>query len=559
MAEPEGGRVVTRFAPSPTGHLHVGGARTALFCWALARANGGRFQLRIEDTDQARSSEDAVRGILEDLHWLGIDWDEGPEYAGSGGDPRGVGPFFQSERRPRYDALVQELLSRDLAYPAFETPEELEALRAEAQREKRGFRYRRPADWDRDTALARWQAGEPCVIRFRMPEEAVRVDDRILGSVDFGADQLDDFVLRKADGFPTYHLAVVVDDGDMGVTHVLRGQEHLNNTPRHMALQRALGLPLPVYAHLPIIQNADGSKMSKRDKDKAARAALKQSGRAPEEFPLDAARLAAWRDDKRAQLETDELDALADALDMALPEITVADFARGGYLPDVLVNFLALLGWNPGEKLADGRDRERFTPAELAEQFSLERVGSGNARFDREKLLAFNQETLTGLDEDAFLAAFNAWAPRFLGPAFAYPERLELYFRAVRPRCRTLAELFAADGPGGFALAADDAYPFDEKAVAKWLHKGEPSGLERLGELHALLAGIDPFDPEPIEAAVSAWCEEQGIGMGKAAQPLRVAVTGTAASPPLGDTLAILGRERTLARIDRCRRELGAD
>ena len=239
-----GDSIVTRFAPSPTGHLHIGGARTALFCWALAQG-GGSFLLRIEDTDQARSSEESARGILEDLAWLGIDWDEGPVRGDLGGDPRGVGPFHQSERRATYDARVESLIEQDLAYPAFETPEELDALRTAAQKEKRGFRYRRAPDWDRDDALDRMDR-DAHVVRFRMPDHSGRSSViGCSGTVEFGEEHLDDFIIRKRDGFPTYHLAVVVDDELMGVTHVLRGQEHLNNTPRHVALQQALGFRTP--------------------------------------------------------------------------------------------------------------------------------------------------------------------------------------------------------------------------------------------------------------------------------------------------------------------------
>jgi glutamyl/glutaminyl-tRNA synthetase len=269
---------VTRFAPSPTGHLHIGGARTALYNWALARPDG-RFLLRVEDTDRARSTEEAAAGILEDLAWLGIHWDEGPAFGepGSelGGDPRGVGPFRQAERLDHYAKAVEALIAHDLAYPAFETPEELDALRTAARAEKRTFRYRRAEPFDRDAALER-MGREDHVVRFRMPTEAVTVTDRVIGAIEFGEEHLDDFVIRKRDGFPTYHLAMVVDDEAMGVTHVLRGQEHLNNTPRHVALQRALGYREPVYAHLSLIFNADGSKMSKRDKDKAARAVVKE-------------------------------------------------------------------------------------------------------------------------------------------------------------------------------------------------------------------------------------------------------------------------------------------
>lgn len=550
--------VITRFAPSPTGHLHVGGARTALFSWALARAMGGRFLLRIEDTDQARSSAEAVEGILEDLHWLGIDWDEGPALGEVGGDPRNIGPFFQSERGDHYDAAIQKLLAQDLAYPAFDTPEELDAMRSAAQKAKQNFRYLRADDWDREANLERWQSGEPSVIRFKMPREAVTVEDAILGKVPFEAEQLDDFVLRKRDGFPTYHLAVVADDEQMGVTHVLRGQEHLNNTPKHMALQRALDYRVPIFAHLPVIQNADGSKMSKRDKDKAARACAKETAADPAALPIDADRFARWLKDKKGQLETTELDELASALGMGLPEVSVEDFRRGGYLPEVVVNFLALLGWSPGEKLEDGRDLERFDPAFLAERFTLDRVGRSNARFDRAKLLAFNQETIGEMEEDAFATRWSGWLGRYAPAAVSTELDVPLFLRATRPRSRTLADPTAHDGPGAFALIGDDDFSYDEKALAKWLAKGDPTGFARLAELRDVVAQLDPFAPDAIEAAIAGWCEARGIGMGKAAQPLRVAVTGSAASPALGETLAILGRESVLARIDRCLSEHGA-
>jgi glutamyl-tRNA synthetase len=573
MAEP----VVTRFAPSPTGHLHVGGARTALFNWALARSQGGHFLLRIEDTDQARSSDEAARGLLEDLAWLGLLWDEGPERTGAGddggggaqqsvigGDPRGIGPFYQSERLAGYQAAIAQLLEQDLAYPAFETPEELEALRQAAQAEKRAFRYTRAPDHDPAAALAR-MANESHVIRFRMPNEAVEVTDAVLGPVSFGADQLDDFVLRKRDGFPTYHLAVVVDDQAMGVSHVLRGQEHLNNTPRHIALQRALGFRVPHYAHLPILFNPDGSKMSKRDRDKAARGALREALKAdPEavrrrlaEAPaggLDWEPLERWLKDKRSQLPRDVLDRLAEGLGLELPGITVEDFREAGYLPEVVVNFLALLGWSPGEKLPDGKDLERFTPEYLGQNFSLARIGKGNARFDRTKLLAFNQESLAALPPETFVACWSEWCARY-APQLAErldPTRRQRLATAMQPRSRTLADPTAPDGTGAFALLDDDAVVFDEKAVNKVLRKGDPSGRSLLAQVRETLASLDSFEPAAVEAAVGRFCEERGLGMGKVAQPLRVALTGGTASPPLGDTLAIVGREGSLARIDRC-------
>ncbi len=562
--------VITRFAPSPTGHLHVGGARTALFNWALAQRLGGHFLLRIEDTDQARNSQDAVRGILEDLAWLGIHWQEGPEHGGVGGDPRGVGPFFQSERLPRYDAAIARLIERDLAYPAFDTPEELEALRKAASAEKRAFRYVRPAGWDRAAALAR-MAREPHVVRLRAPDETILVQDRILGDVAFGPEQIDDFVIRKRDGYPTYHLAVVVDDEAMGVTHVLRGPEHLNNTPKHIALQRALGFRTPLYAHIPLIQNPDGSKMSKRDKDKAARALALQAfaadaaKRAAAEKRVDAGRLAAWLADAKSQLETSEVDALERALALDLPSVTVEDFRHAGYLPETVTNYLALLGWNPGEKLADGRDREQLTLREIADKFSLERVGRGQAKFDRAKLLAFSQEQLAALPDAEWLARWRVWCARYAASVAASgadpqrvlgdPARAAVFAASMKSRCATLAAASAPAGPGRFALVADDAFPYDEKAVAKWLAKGEPSGHAVLASVRTTLADAAPFEPAALEAAVARFCEASGIGMGKVAQPLRVALTGSAASPPLGETLAVLGREAVLSRIDRCLRE----
>ncbi len=553
-----GETIVTRFAPSPTGHLHIGGARTALFNWALAQ-RGGRFLLRIEDTDRARSSEHAARGILEDLAWLGIDWDEGPEFEGRGGDPRSVGPFRQALRLPHYDVCVERLIAEDLAYPAFETGEELELLRAAARKEKRGFRYRRAAGWDREAALAR-MAAEEHVVRFRMPQAPVGVVDAVLGNVEFGEEHLDDFVIRKRDGFPTYHLAVVADDAAMGVTHVLRGQEHLNNTPRHVALQRALGFPQPVYVHLPVIANPDGSKLSKRDKDKAARAAVKaaiaEAGEgARERFAacVGAEALEGWLGDKRSQLEPALLAELAALLELELPCIEVEDFRRAGYLPEVVCNYLALLGWSPGEKDAEDRDLERFDRDFLAERFSAERVGRSAASFDLEKLGAFDQESIAGLSDADFYERWSEWLTRYAPQALEREESWRRRFAAmIRTRSRTLADPTASAGPGAFAWLPDDGYAFDPKAVAKFLHKGEPAGHVLLTAASEVLAAVEPFEPDAIEAAVRELAEARSVGMGKIAQPLRVAATGGSASPPLGETLAILGRAAVDRRIRRC-------
>ena len=257
--------VRVRFAPSPTGYLHIGGARTALFNWLLARKHGGEIVLRIEDTDQKREVGDSLSKILDDLRWLGLDWDEGPEAGGDGG------PYFQSERLESYSESCRKLLDAGHAYYAFDTPEELTALRDQAKREKRQFKYARPDSFPthQDAERAR-AAGKPVVVRLKMPDHGnITVHDVIVGDMVLQHGEMEDFIIQKADGFPTYHFACVVDDELMNITHVLRGQEHLINTPKHIALQRALGFRTPVYAHLPIIFNMDGSKMSKRDKAKA--------------------------------------------------------------------------------------------------------------------------------------------------------------------------------------------------------------------------------------------------------------------------------------------------
>lgn len=584
---------ITRFAPSPTGHLHVGGARTALFCWAFARRHGGRFVLRIEDTDQKRSSEDAARGILEDLAWLGIGWDDGPELkvarlsepggghgrpgdaahrleAGAtgvfGGDVRGVGPYYQSQRLEVYQHFIDRLLEAGLAYPAFDTAEELAAKRAEAQARKETYRYQRPADYDHGRAMDRMRAGEACVVRFAMPHEPVRVTDAVLGEIEFDEQHTDDFVIRKADGFPTYHFAVVVDDELMGVTHVLRGQEHLNNTPRHAALQRALtrddGTPFrtPVYAHMPLIFNPDGSKMSKRDKDKAVRAALKaepgaqeRARRALTEQQTDGGAggpaLDDWLSDKALQMPPENLLFIANSEGIELPEVDVEDFRRSGYLPGVLCNYLALLGWNPGMKHEDGTDLERFDMDFLCEHFSLERIGRSNSKFDRDKLAAFNQDAIAAMAPEAFEAALREWAERYDPDLLAQlGGRFGLAARAVQPRIRTLGQ---CREPIAFVFVADDEVEYDEKAVQKGLSKGEPSGLELLRGFQPRLEQIEPFEPEPIEAEVRAYCEERGVGMGKLAAALRVAITGTSVSPGLGETLVLVGRDGAVARVAR--------
>ncbi len=482
--------VVTRFAPSPTGYLHIGGARTALFNWLFARKHRGKFILRIEDTDRLRSSEESTRKILEDLKWLGLNWDEGPEVGGDNG------PYFQSQRIDIYNEYLNRLLEEGRAYKCFETAEELAAARERAKQEGRGYKYDGAGKRLTKEQIAELETqGRPYVVRLAMPEEDIIVSDTILGDVRFPKDELEDFVIRKSDGFPTYHFAVVVDDYLMGVTHVIRGQEHLMNTPKHVALQMALGFASPIYAHVPLIFNMDGSKMSKRDKEKAIKKGLTP------------------------------------------PEIDVYDFRKSGYIPEALLNFIVLLGWSPGG------DKEFMTIDEMRELFSLERIGKTNAKFDRDKLLAFNSRYIQTLNEDRlkqlireFLADTN-YALKLAGD-----EELSKIIELYRPRAKTLKELAEMSE---FFFAEEIRY--DEKAVRKFLQKEH--GRAILRDVETILTEIDDWDEKSIENGLARYCEEKGLKFGKVAQPVRVAVTGTTVSPPIFETLVLLGREKVLRRF----------
>jgi glutamyl/glutaminyl-tRNA synthetase len=538
--------VRTRFAPSPSGHLHVGGARTALFNWAFARAHGGRFLLRIEDTDRKRSSDAASMAFLEDLKWLGIEWDEGPEHEGCGGGE--AGPYFASERREIYDGYLDRLLEEGQAYPAFETPEELQAARAKARAEKVDYRYDRAAlDLDPDTVRTWIAEGRPHVIRLKVPDEALGCfDDRVLGLQEMDRSRLDDFVIRKADGFPTYHFAVVVDDELMGVTHVLRAQEHLANTPKHIVLQRVLGFRTPVYAHMPLILNIDGSKMSKRDKDKALRAAVEQRGLEGAEA-VDLETWTWWLAKKEHQLDLDVAERLAAELGVDLPEIDVVDFHRSGYRPEVLVNFLALLGWSPGD------DVEKFDRDFLVERFDLDRVNKGAAKFDRDKLLAFSLDALQAMSDEAFAAAFREHCEAF-HPALVdglSPEAFDLLARANKARSKTLETTVASSL---FFVTPDEEIVYTlTKPVKKALLAGETCGYDHLAALAPKLEGLEEWTVEALDALVTAHAEENAGGkLGKVAQPIRVAVSGGTVSPAIFETLVILGRESVLNRIGRC-------
>jgi glutamyl-tRNA synthetase len=539
--------VRTRFAPSPTGYLHIGGARTALFNYLLARRRGGKFVLRIEDTDQTRNIAGAEQKLVDDLKWLGLDWDEGPEIGGE------YGPYHQSQRLELYRAHARGLLDGGQAYYAFETPAELEAMRKVAiARGERGFRYPRPqrCPSEAEAQQAR-EEGRPVVVRFKMPQRDFVIQDQILGDVEVAATELSDFVIVKADGWPTYHFAVVVDDAAMRITHVLRGQEHLLNTVNHIALFEAFGHEVPAFAHLPIILNMDGSKMSKREKDKAVRAAVATALENDAISEAEAARLAgcesieaftAWRQ-KKTQLEGAGLAALAHKLQVELPEIDIHDFRVSGYLPEVLVNFIALLGWSPGD------DRERFTLGELCAAFSVERVTKTSAKFDREKLLSFNTMAVAAADLERNLTAFhdylsvNPTSPlRTLDDA-ALRRLIEMNkgFRTFRDIDRKAAPMFVPD----------EELRYDEAAVRKVLLKGGGAGLGVLREIRRELRELEDWKAERLETLIRGFAEGHALGLGKVAQPIRVALTGSTVSPSIFETLEMTGRERALARIDR--------
>ncbi len=525
--------VRTRFAPSPSGHLHVGGARTALFCWAYARGRDGRFVLRIEDTDRKRSSEAATAAFVEDLAWLDIKWDEGP--------------FYQSQRLELYREQIDRLIDKGHAYRAFETPEQLDAARRAAG--PGGYRYDRAAlSLDEATVRQYLDEKRPHVVRFRLPnDEAVTFTDVVRGDVEVEAAKIDDFVILKADGYPTYHFAVVVDDEQMGVTHVIRGQEHLDNTAKHVLLQDALGFARPTYAHISLIFNPDGSKMSKRDKDKAVRVAVRAKKIDEPLAGISAERWQWWQSKKDHQLEPAEAQTLATTLGITLPEIEVEDFRRAGYLPEVLVNYLALLGWSPGG------DIEKFDAKYLVDHFDLDRIIKSPAKFDRDKLLAFNLDALQAMTADTFRERLLVHGERyhagFLQTLGA--DKFAMFAAANHDRSKTLDDAYRSCG--FMVVEAGEIVYEQSKAVRKALAGGDPNGYTHLEALRPILETQSDWSITALEQVVTRYTDEHADGkLGKIAQPLRIAVSGGTVSPAIFDTLAILGRDQVVQRIEGC-------
>jgi len=454
--------VVTRFAPSPTGLLHVGGVRTALYSWLYARRMGGKFILRVEDTDRERSTDEAVRIILEGMQWLRLDHD--------------LGPYYQTQRFDRYKEVIARMLADGTAYRCYCTKEELDKIREEQMARKEKPRY--PGIW-RDRTDAR--PGVEPVIRFKNPLEGdVVVEDLVHGSVTFKNTELDDLIIARSDGTPTYNFCVVVDDMDMGVTHVIRGDDHLNNTPRQMNMLLALGSTPPAYAHVPMILGPDGAKLSKRH-----------------------------------------------------GAVSVLEYKEEGFLPDALLNYLVRLGWSHG-------DQEVFTREEMIAAFDIRDVNKAASAFNNEKLLWLNQQHMVRAAPSAVVPHLRYQLER-LGLKCDDDAMLEGLIVAMRERAKTLKEM--AQNSRFFFT---DAIEMDPKAVAKHLGSDAAEGLR---EVQKRLGALTEWTAPAIHDALNALATEKGVGLGKIVQPVRVAISGGTVSPPIDATLALLGRERTLARI----------
>jgi glutamyl-tRNA synthetase len=475
--------VRVRFAPSPTGYLHVGGARTALFNWLFARRHGGAFVLRIEDTDVERSSSDMAEGILDGLRWLGLEWDEGPEIGGP------FGPYFQSRRLDRHSAMAERLVASGSAYYCYCTQDELNAKRQAAEQAGGAWQYDRTCcRLTPEEVAAREREKRPRAIRMRVPEGPLRFDDLVHGPIEFDGANLEDFIILRSDGHPTYHLSVVSDDVDMRITHVVRGDDHISNTPKQLLLYRALGAAVPQFAHVPLIVGPDKRRLSKRH-----------------------------------------------------GATSVMEYARQGYLPEAMMNFLALLGWSPGST-----DQELFTRDELIAAFDLGAISGGDAVFNSEKLDWFNQQHLFRLPagelarrvRPSFEAA-GIWRDEYLGDRHAwFIAVLEL----LRPRAKKLDE-FASLGRFFFV----DAVEYDEAAVARHLRGDGIRG--HLEELAAAFAALAVFDSESTEAALRTVADARRVKAAILIHATRVAITGRSVSPGLFEVAALLGRERTHARI----------
>jgi len=491
---PHGVRI--RIAPSPTGYFHVGNARTALFNWLFARHTGGTFVLRIEDTDRTRFVPDALDDILASLRWLGIEPDEGP---GIGGHH---GPYLQSERLPLYRRHIEPLLAAGHAYRCFCSAERLRQVRESRQASGQKLGYdRRCRNLGADQVAARLAAGEPHVVRLKLPlAGTITLRDVIRGAIAFDATEIEDVVLIKSDGYPTYHFAVVVDDHLMEITHVLRADDWIPSAPIQVQLYHAFGWPEPVWAHVPLVLDPDGGKLSKRKKVRRA------DGRA--------------------------IDVMTQ----------VRDYRAAGYLPEAMFNFLALLGWSYGA------EEDLFTPADAVARFRVEDIKPSPATWNPEKLDWMNGVYIRALSPEALA---DRLLPFLEGAGLpAVPDEVRAMVPLIQERLTTLA-----DAPGLLAFFwSEDLSPTVDDLLPKGLDAVGTRDL--LAAAESALAAVEPWDPEAIEAALRALAERQRVKPGVAFQPVRVAVTGGKVSPPLFETLAVLGRAKTLARLASARGRL---
>ena len=470
-----------RFAPSPTGYLHIGGARTALFNWLYARRHGGTFVLRIEDTDTERSSWEMVSGIVEGLRWLGLDWDEGPDVGGP------HAPYFQSQRVETYRAMAERLVGAGRAYYCYCTTDTLQQKRQAAEAAGGGWIYDRTCCALTAAEVARREAeGVPRAVRFRVPEGRTSFDDLVHGEISFENAHIEDFVVLRSDRQPTYHLSVVVDDVDMEISHVVRGDDHISNTPKHLLLYDAFGAPVPRFAHVPLILGPDKKRLSKRH-----------------------------------------------------GATSVMEYQRLGYLSEAMVNFLSLLGWSPGD------DRELMARDELVAAFALEGISGGNAVFNPEKLDWFNQQYIMRLPIDDLARRVEPW----LRAAGLWRDDLESrrdwmnsLLELIRPRVKRLDQFVQELRP---FLAENVEY--DQSAVAKHLAKADVTST--FTKLPSALVSLSPFDGPTLEMAFRELAEKNGIKAAALIHATRVAVTGRSVSPGLFDVLSLLGRERVIERL----------
>ncbi len=482
--------VRVRFAPSPTGTLHVGTARTALFNWLFARHNDGVFIVRIEDTDKERSKPEFLDDILDSLRWLGLDWDEGPEIGGE------YGPYFQSQRGDIYREAIQKVMDDDNAYYCYCTPEELNAEREKARAEKRPFRYDgRCRKLSEEQVEAYRAEGRVPAIRFAMPKEGlVAFDDMIRGRVEFEAKELDDLIIARPDGSPTYNFVCAVDDQAMAITHVIRGEDHISNTPKQMMMAEALGAESPIFCHMPMILGSDKAKLSKRH-----------------------------------------------------GATSVDEYRELGFLPEAMDNFIALLGWSFDDST------EIFTVPELIEKFTVERVAKKGAVFDMEKFTWMNGTYIRELSPDELYMRCRPWLVN-AGLITADSNKAAEEYAAKALALEQEKMKLLSEAPNLVDFFFRDDFDYTEKAIKNVNKLEDPAAF--FGDMKVEIEKLADFTTEAVERLIRFYAEEKDMGVGKVIHPLRAVFSGRAKGPSMFEMMEVLGRERCLARLDRAEREL---